>query len=71
MMKSKKHTCFVGAACVDGRCPRALAQEHYLCDDDVLLAYEGLEKLSCKKCLYFSYDCEQCALKDTEMCNER
>ena len=67
---TKKHKCFVGSACIDGRCPRALANEHNMRDDDALMLYEGLEKLSCKRCGYFEYECDNCIFKDTEMCEE-
>lgn len=48
---------YVGLACVDGSCPAALDEFH------------SLEAADCENCFYYQ-GCADCALADTEHCEE-
>ena len=61
--------CFVGYGCVQ-HCPRALAHAHYERDDDMLLMYDGMEKLECKDCRYNTQNCKECFFYMTESCKD-
>ena len=65
----EKYECFCGPECVNGSCPRALAYEHQRRDDDMLMQYEGMEKLKCKDCVYNAHDCKKCIFYDLGHCD--
>lgn len=71
MKKTCKHVdCFVSAHCVNGSCPRALANEHRERDDDALMAYAGCENMPCRDCAYYNDNCDGCVFKGTDHCPE-
>lgn len=49
---------YVGVSCVDGSCPRAIAEEH---------EEMAISKVTCEDC-YCYRGCEDCALNGTEHC---
>lgn len=53
---------YFGVACVDGRCPIALADEYAEYGMDVIR--------ECKDCSFYK-GCEDCALCGTEYCEKR
>ena len=71
-MKNNKESknCFLGIHCIDGSCPKALANEHNNRDDDTLLSYEGMENLKCRDCYYHYDDCSNCYFYQTKMCEK-
>ena len=55
----KKHCKnYVGVSCVDGSCPRTIAEEH---------EEMAIPKVTCEDCYYYK-GCEDCALNGTEYC---
>lgn len=64
MEKDIKKDCFCSIKCVNGSCPRALANEHNSRDDDAYMAYEGMENMSCNKCYYNTGLCKDCIFEN-------
>lgn len=55
----KQCKCYVGVACVNGSCPKALVDEY---------AERGMDIVrSCKDCIFYE-ECRDCALAGTEYC---
>lgn len=56
---SKHSKCFISKHCIDGSCPRELAQR-YAHGDESYWSYEGYQKLKCKDCGYHTLKCKDC-----------
>lgn len=52
---------YVGVACVDGSCPKALKEDYERCDMDVIS--------DCEDCFYYK-GCEDCCFNGSEYCHE-
>lgn len=52
---------YVGIACVDGNCPKALSEEYEERGMDVIR--------SCDECIFYK-GCEDCAFYETEYCSK-
>lgn len=53
---------YVGITCVDGNCPKALAEEYEERGMDVIR--------SCDECIFYK-GCEDCAFYETEYCSKQ